>query len=129
MRTAATLILAGFATAALAAPAWQALGENANGNKVFVDTASVKTAKGITTVAYRTEMKTSLDTPGGGITSMRSTMQVNCKDMTAAGVEVVLYEDEAKGRIFSRNKAQRIEFLKEPAGSSADLVVKHVCKK
>lgn len=129
MRTATALLAAGFATAALAAPSWQAIGENANGNKVFVDTAGVKTAKGITTVAYRTEMKASLDTPGGGITSMRSTMQVNCKDMTAAGVEVVLYEDEAKGRIFSRNKAQKIEFLKEPAGSSADMVVKHVCRK
>jgi hypothetical protein len=129
MRIATVLLAAGFSTAALAAPSWQAIGENANGNKVFVDTASVKTAKGITTVGYRTEMKASLDTPGGGITSMRSTMQVNCKDMTAAGVEVVLYEDEAKGRIFSRNKAQKIEFLKEPAGSSADMVVKHVCRK
>jgi len=129
MRTASTLILAAFATTAFAAPSWQALGENANGNKVFVDTASVKTAKGITSVVYRTEMKSALDTPGGGITSMRSTMHVNCKDMTAAGVEVVLFEDEAKNKIFSRNKAQKIEFLKEPAGSSADMVVRHVCKK
>jgi hypothetical protein len=129
MRTAAALLLAGFAATALAAPSWQAIGENANGNKVFVDTASVKTAKGVATVVYRTEMKSALDTPGGGITSMRSTMQVNCKDMTAAGIEVVLFEDEAKGRIFSRNKAQKIEFLKEPAGGSADMVVKHVCRK
>ena len=45
------------------------------------------------------------------------------------GLEVVLFEDEAKGRIFSRNKAQKIEFLKEPAGSSADMVVRHVCRK
>lgn len=129
MRTAAALLLAGFAGTALAAPSWQAIGENANGNKVFVDTASVKSAKGVTTVGYRTEMKSALDTPGGGITSMRSTMQVNCKDMTAAGIEVVLFEDEAKGRIFSRNKAQKVEFLKEPVGSSADMVVRHVCKK
>jgi hypothetical protein len=49
--------------------------------------------------------------------------------MTASGIEVVLYEDEAKGRIFSRNKAQKVEFLREPAGSSADMVVKHVCRK
>jgi hypothetical protein len=129
MRTAAALLLAGFAVTALAAPNWLAIGDNANGNKVFVDTASVKSAKGITTVGYRTEMKNALDTPGGGITSMRSTMQVNCKDMTAAGIEVVLFEDEAKGRIFSRNKAQKIEFLKEPAGGAADIVVRHVCKK
>ncbi len=129
MRTAAALLLAGLATTALAAPSWLAIGDNANGNKVFVDTASVKSAQGVTTVGYRTEMKSALDTPGGGITSMRSTMQVNCKDMTAAGLEVVLFEDEAKGRIFSRNKAQKIEFLKEPAGSSADMVVRHVCRK
>lgn len=129
MRVATTLLLASVAVAAAAAPAWQSIGENANGNKVFVDPASVKTAKGVTTVTYRTEMKSALDTPGGGITSMRSTMQVNCTDMTAAGIEVVLYENEAKNKIFSRNKAQKIEYLNEPAGSSADMVVKHVCKK
>ncbi len=89
----------------------------------------MKTAKGITDVAFRTELKTALDTTGGGITSMRSRMKVNCKEMTAAGVEVVLYEDEAKNRVFSRNRAAKIEYLKEPAGGSADLVVKHVCAK
>lgn len=129
MRVATTLLLASVAVAAAAAPAWQSLGENANGNKVSVDPASVKTAKGVTTVTYRTEMKSALDTPGGGITSMRSTMQVNCNDMTAAGIEVVLYENEARNKIFSRNKAQKIEYLKEPEGSAADMVVKHVCKK
>jgi hypothetical protein len=129
MRIATTLLLAGFAATALAAPSWQGIGENANGNKVFVDTASVKTAKDITTVTYRTEMKAALDTPGGGITSMRSKMQVNCKDMTAAGIEVVLFEDEARNKVFSHNKAQKIEYLKEPAGSAADMAVKHVCRK
>lgn len=128
MRLVIPCLLAVTAAAAAAAPAWQPLGENANGNKVFVDTSSVKSAKGVTTVTYRTLMRSALDTPGGGITSMRSTMQVNCKDGTAAGVEVVLYEDEAKGRIFSRNKAQKVEFLKEPAGSAADMVLRHVCK-
>jgi len=57
MRTAAALLLAGLAATALAAPSWLAIGENANGNKVYVDTASVKSAKGVTTVVYRTEMK------------------------------------------------------------------------
>jgi hypothetical protein len=115
-------------TAAAASPSWQPLGENANGNKVYVNPASVRTAKGLTTVTYRTELKAPMDTPGGAITSMRSTMQVNCKAGTAAGLEVVLYEDEAKGRIFARNKAQKVEFLKEPAGSAAEMVVRHVCK-
>jgi hypothetical protein len=114
-------------TAAAAAADWQPLGENANGNKVFYDKASVKKERGIVEVAYRTEMKTPLDTPGGGITSMRSRMKVDCKAMTAAGIEVVLYEDEAKGRIFSRNKAAKTEYLKEPVGGSADLVMKKVC--
>jgi hypothetical protein len=130
MRTLTFLVLAGFAGAVVAAaPDWQAIGENANGNKIFVDKTSVKTTGGTTAVTYRTELKTPIDTPKGGITSMRSQMRVNCKDMTAAGVEVILYEDEAKNQAFARNKAAKIEYLKEPAGSSADLVVKHVCKK
>jgi hypothetical protein len=129
MKTLLAIALAAFAGTAIAAPNWQPIGENANGNKVYVDKTSVKTAKGITDVAFRTELKTALDTTGGGITSMRSRMKVNCKEMTAAGVEVVLYEDEAKNRVFSRNRAAKIEYLKEPAGGSADLVVKHVCGK
>lgn len=130
MRGVAGIVLWGFAAcAAAAAPDWQAVGENANGNKVSYDKASVKRSGDIATVTYRTEMKNALDTPGGAITSMRSQMRVDCKNMTAAGIEVVLYEDEAKGKVFSRNKASKTEYLKEPAGGSADLVMKKVCAK
>ncbi len=129
MRSATWFLLAAFAAggASAAGPDWQPAGENANGNKVFYDKAGVRKSGNVVEVTYRTEIKAPLDTPGGAITSMRSRMKVDCKAMTAAGVEVVLYEDEAKGKVFSRNKAQKIEFLKEPAGGSADLVMKKVC--
>jgi hypothetical protein len=119
------LALAGGALAA--GLEWQPLGENANGNRIFIDKASVRTAGDITSVTFRTELRTPLETPGGGITSMRSQMKVNCKDQTAAGVEVVLFENEAKNRAFARNRASKIEYLKEPPGSSAEMVVKYVC--
>ena len=86
MRIVLAIAVAGIAGGALAAvPDWQSLGENANGNKIYVDKASIKAAAGVTTVTFRTELKTPIDTLGGGITSMRSQMRVNCKDMTAAG--------------------------------------------
>lgn len=129
MRTLLLIALAAIAGAAIAAPDWQPLGENANGNRIFVDKGSVKAGAGYTAVTFRTELKSPLDTPGGGITSMRSRMRVNCKDLTAAGIEVVLFENEAKDRAFSRIKARKIEYLKEPAGSSSDLVIRHVCRK
>jgi hypothetical protein len=130
MRTILAFVLATVAGAATAAaPEWVAIGENANGNRIFVDKASVKASGGVTSVTFRTELKTPMDTPTGAVTSMRSQMRVNCKDLTAAGVEVVLFEDEAKNRAYARNKASTIEYLKEPAGGSADLVVRHVCRK
>jgi hypothetical protein len=130
MRIGLTIALAVVAGGVLAAtPDWLPLGENANGNKIYVDKTSIKTAAGTTSVTFRTELKTPIDTLKGGITSMRSQMRVRCKDMTAAGVEVVLFENEAKNQAFARNKAAKIEYLKEPAGSSADLVIKHVCNK
>ena len=130
MRTILAFLLATITGAVTAAtPEWVSIGENANGNKIFVDKASVKAGGAISTVTFRTELKTPMDTPTGAVTSMRSQMRVNCKDRTAAGVEVVLFEDEAKNRAYARNKAAKIEYLKEPAGSSADLVVKYVCKK
>jgi hypothetical protein len=130
MRIGLAIVLAGIAGSVMAAgPDWLPIGENANGNKIYIDKASIKTATGTTAVTYRTELKTPIDTLKGGITSMRSQMRVNCKDMTAAGIEVILFEDEAKNQAFARNKAAKIEYLKEPAGSSADLVVKYVCRK
>jgi hypothetical protein len=128
MRTWIAIALAAAAGAAAAAPDWQPIGENANGNKVFVDRASVRTAAGITDVTFRTELKVPLDMPTGEVQSLRSRMKVNCKDGTAAGVEVVLFQDEAKDKAFARNKAPKIEYLKEPTGSAADLVVRHVCR-
>ncbi|NDP43732.1 MAG: hypothetical protein GZ089_13595 [Aromatoleum sp.] len=129
MRTLLLIALALIAGTALAAPDWQPLGENANGNRIFVDKGSVKAGAGYTAVTFRTELKSALDTPGGGITSMRSRMRVNCKDLTAAGIEVVLFENEAKDKAFSRIKARKIEYLKEPTGSSSDLVIRYLCRK
>ena len=119
--------VAGMALAA--APNWQPVGESVNGNKTFIDQANLKSAGGISTVTFRANMKNPLDTPNGAITSMRATMRVDCKRMMSAGIEVVLFEDEAKNQVFSRGKAPKIEYVKEPQGSSADLVVKHLCKK
>ena len=122
------LFFAGVAAAAGAAtPDWQPLGENANGNRIYIDRASVRAVGATTAVTFRTELKTPIDTPQGGITSMRSQMRVNCKDLTAAGIEVILFENEAKNQAFARNKAAKIEFLKEPQASSADMVVKQAC--
>jgi hypothetical protein len=129
MRTLLAIALASLAGAASAAPDWQPIGENSNGNRIFVDRSSVSTAGGITSVTFRTELKVPLDMPNGAVTSLRSKMKVNCKAMTAAGIEVVLFQDETKNRAFARNKAAKIEYLKEPEGSSADLVVRHVCRK
>ena len=130
MRTGLAIVIAGLAGGALAAAAdWQPIGENANGNRISVDKASVKAAGGVTSVTFRTELKTPIDTLQGAITSMRSQMRVRCKDMTAAGVEVILFENEAKNQAFARNKATKIEYLKEPEGSSAAMVMKHVCGK
>ena len=118
---------AGFALAAT--PNWQPIGDSVNGNRTFVDQANLKTAGGITTVTFRADIRNPLDTPNGAIKSMRATMRVDCRNMTSAGIEVVLFEDEAKNQVFSRGKAPKIEYGKEQEGSSADLVVRHLCKK
>ena len=132
MRIGLAITVAGVAlvaTAATAAPDWQPIGENVNGNRIYIDKASIKPSGTATAVTFRTELRTPIDTLNGGISSMRSQMRVNCKDGTAAGIEVILFENEAKNQAFARNKAAKIEYLKEPAGSSADMVVKYVCRK
>ena len=129
MRALLFVALAVVATGSFAAkPDWQPVGETANGNKVFLDVASKRSSGGIWTVTYRTEIKAPLETSGGAITTMKSRVRVRCADGTAAGLEVTLYEDEASNKVFARNRASKVEYLKEPAGSSADLVVKAVCR-
>jgi hypothetical protein len=130
MRVLLFAALAAAANAAEAAkPDWQSLGETVNGNQVSLDVANKRASGGIWSVTFRTVLKTPLETAGGAITTMKSRMRVKCADQTAAGVEVTLYEDEASNKVFARNRAAAIEYRKEPAGSSADLVVKAVCRK
>jgi hypothetical protein len=56
-------------------------------------------------------------------------MRVNRRNMTSAGVEVVLLEDEAKNQALSRGQAPKIGYGKEPDGSFADLVARQLWKR
>jgi hypothetical protein len=130
MRTAffvALLVVAGAVGAAK--PDWTAVGETVNGNRVYVDFASKRSSGGVLLVTYRTVLKDPLETAGGAITTLKSKMRVKCAEGTAAGVEVTLYEDEANNKVFARNRAYETVYRKEPAGSSADLVLRAVCPK
>ena len=115
--------------AAAAKPDWKAVGETVNGNHVYLDVANRRSSGGVQLVTYRTVLKDPLETAGGAVTTLKSKMRVRCADETAAGIEVTLYEDEARNKVFARNRASEVVFRKEPPGSSADLVIRAVCRK
>jgi len=123
----ALLVAAG--SAAAAKPDWKAVGETVNGNRVYVDAANRRSSGGVILVTFRTVLKDPLETTGGAVTTLRSKMRVKCADETAAGIEVTLYEDEANNKVFARNRASEVVYRKEPPGSSADLVIRAVCRK
>ena len=57
MRTGLTIVLSVVASGVLAAtPDWLPLGENANGNRIYVDRTSIKSAADTTSVTFRTEL-------------------------------------------------------------------------
>ena len=123
----AFLVASGAAVAAK--PDWKAVGETVNGNRVYLDVANRRSSGGVQLVTYRTVLKDPLETAGGAVTTLKSKMRVKCADETAAGIEVTLYEDEAKNKVFARNRASEVVYRKEPPGSAADLVIRAVCRK
>lgn len=121
-------LLAVAGAAAAAKPDWRAVGETVNGNRVYFDAANKRSSGGVLLVTYRTVLKDPLENAGGAITTLKSKMRVKCAEGTAAGIEVTLYEDEANNKVFARNRASEVAYRKEPPGSSADLVVRAVCR-
>lgn len=119
-----------FAAAALAVPAfaaddWKEVGVTSQGNRVYV--SDVRGGGDMRSAWIRIAYKEPLKTADGVIRSSRAKVRVNCKDMTAAAQETIMYRDEAINQVASQKKLSREPFAKEPAGSFGDVAVRAIC--
>jgi hypothetical protein len=119
-----SVLIAGSALALLAAD-WREAGVTSQGNRVFV--SDVKGKGDMRSAWIRIAYKEPLKTPDGMVKSSRAKVRVNCKDMTAAAEETIMYADEAINHVASRKKLANEPFAKEPGGSFGDVAVKAIC--
>jgi hypothetical protein len=113
------------AAALFAATDWKEVGLTGQGNRVFV--GDIKGRGDMRSAWIRIAYKEPLKAADGLVRSSRAKVRVNCKDMTAAAEETIMYRDEAIDQVATRKKLKDEKFVKEPAGSFGDVAVRAIC--
>jgi hypothetical protein len=116
---------AAFSVPLFAADDWKEVGTTSQGNRVYV--SEIKGRGDMRSAWIRIAYKEPMKTADGVIKSSRAKIRANCKDMTAAAEETIMYRDEAINQVASQKKLQREPFAKEPEGSFGDVAIKAIC--
>lgn len=96
---AVALALSLFPGAALA-QRWTEIGTTNDGNKVYVNRATIVRQDSIVTATVRVVYTTPTPTPKGPINGSRAIAMFNCLRKTVAVKETIIWHDEAKGTIY-----------------------------
>ena len=124
-----TAILLLLPAPAAAQGGWQQIGATSAGNTVFVNRASVQTAKGITTATVRVKLAKPGATPRGPITSTKSVVMLDCAKQTYAVKENTIYHDEKANRIYDHKVIGIPGYGPPIKGGMPDIALAHLCKK
>jgi hypothetical protein len=116
-----------FATSLHAQPRWTQIGTTSQGNPVFIDRRSVKTADGIITATIRVTFNKPVSTPKGPLTASRAVAMFDCAKRTMAAKESIMYHDEKAGRIFEKRTIGKPGFGTTIKGSFGDVALEHLC--
>jgi hypothetical protein len=107
---------------------WQQIGSTSQGNPVFIDPKSVKTAHGITSAWIRVTFNKPVKMPKGDVTAARAHAMFDCAKKTLATKENALYLDEKTGALAQRTVNAQPGFGPTIGGSFADVALKYVCR-
>jgi len=108
---------------------WRQIGTTSAGNTVFVNRASVKTSKGITTATVRVRLAKPGTTPRGPITSTKSVVMLDCAKQTYAVKENTVYHDEKANRIYDHRVIGIPGYGPPIKGGMPDIALANLCKK
>lgn len=93
------VVLAAMPSAARA-QRWTEIGTTSDGNKVYVNRATIVRKDSIVTATVRVVYTTPKSTPKGPITGSRAIAMFNCLRKSVAVKENIIWHDEAKGTIY-----------------------------
>jgi hypothetical protein len=101
-RSLAILLAIAVLPAAARAQRWKEIGTTNDGNKVYVDPASIVKTDSIVSATVRVVYSTPKDTPKGTINGSRAKAMFNCVRKTVAVRETIIWHDERKGTIYEK---------------------------
>jgi hypothetical protein len=99
-RIGAALLACALLPVAAMAQRWTEIGTTSDGNKVYVNRATIVRRDSIVTATVRVVYTTPKPTPKGPITGSRAIAMFNCLRKTVAVKENIIWHDEAKGTIY-----------------------------
>jgi hypothetical protein len=115
-------------TAATGAPAWEAAGETAGDNLVFVDIESMRTAGNLRTAWVRVVYRQPIQAGNVRVSSMQALAHFDCGSGENAGLRVLLYEDTEGEKLALAREEREVRFGQEPEGSVGRVAHIRVCR-
>lgn len=124
----APLVLALCASPAAAQKTWKEIGTTASGNKVSVDTRSVKRAGNLVSATVRVVFLPVVQTPKGPWASAQTKATVDCSRKLLAAKENAYFADTRGSKVVERKVNKIPGYGQVLEGSLGSLAVKYLCK-
>jgi hypothetical protein len=106
---------------------WKEIGTTNDGNKVYVDPASIVKKDSIVSATVRVVYSTPKDTPKGTINGSRAKAMFNCVRKTVAVRETIIWHDEAKGTIYEKRVPKQPGFGPVFNSNFSGVALRHLC--
>jgi hypothetical protein len=106
---------------------WKAIGTTAAGNKVFVDTRSVKKTGALVAANVRVVFTVPVKGAKGTFASYRTSATFDCAKKSLAAKENVYYADAKGTRVIDRSVNKLPGFGPALRGSLGDVALTHLC--
>jgi|JI9StandDraft_2_1071091.scaffolds.fasta_scaffold61076_2 hypothetical protein len=81
---------------------WREIGTTSDGNKVYVNPATIVRTDSVVSATVRVVYATPKATPKGPITGSRAVAMFRCRERQVAVKETIIWHDEAKGTVFEK---------------------------
>ena len=106
---------------------WKAIGTTSAGNKVFVESRSVKRTGGLVAANVRVVFTVPVKGAKGTFASYRTSATFDCAKQSLAARENVYYADAKGTKVIDRSVNKLPGFGPALRGSLGDVALKHLC--
>lgn len=128
MRTLLMVLLLALGSARAEAQQWREIGTTSDGNKVYVNPASIVRTDSMITATVRVVYNTPKPTPRGPITGSRAVAMFKCRERQVAVKESIIWHDEAKGTVFEKRTPRMPGFGPVFNSNFSGVALRYLCE-